>query len=160
MEEYKNRSVQLSTLIVEDLQHVFRRGDIQISYSPDVFFERKKRETDDYSHIQTDKDAILGVGFGPVGYVADGIIDAPYEPWFVVHVRLLQGKTKQTVLQKTYTAGYKAKLNGAVFVPCATDYRFRLYSTLMEDFTKTIEGLLECEKTVVRQIAQDILVDK
>jgi len=109
VDEYNRRSVQLSASLVGNLQRELNSSGMQISYFPDEF-AKLKDGADDYSHIKTDKDAILSIWFGPVGYIAKGAIaDAPYEPWVVVHVRLLQSKTMQVLSQTTYTAGYKAK---------------------------------------------------
>lgn len=153
---YNAGSTRLSASLVDDLQREFVAGGKHISYLPDEF-AKLKDNADDYSHIQTDKDVILSVWFGAVGYVADGVVDAPYEPWMVVKVRLLQGKTKQVLSQKIYTAGYKSKLDGAVFVPCAKDYRFDTFEKLMADFAGSVRALSECEKAVARQAVQDLM---
>lgn len=152
---YNSGSVRLSTAIVSDLQRELAAVGTEVSYLANEF-AKLKDGADDYSHIQTENDAILSVWFGPVGYVADGVVDAPYEPWVVVHVRLLHGKTKQILSQKTYTAGYKAKTQGAVFVPCATGYRFGTFEALMADFARSVEALSECQKEIVRRAAQDL----
>jgi len=152
---YNAGSTKLSVSLVDDFQHEFLASGKQVLYTPDEFAKLKDK-VDDYSHIRTDKDAILSVWFGPVGYVADGVIDAPYEPWMVVNVRLLQGKTHQILSQKTYTAGYRSKLDGAVFVPCATAYRFNTFEKLMADFAGSVRALSECQKAIVRQAVQDL----
>lgn len=155
VDAYNAGSTRLSASLVGDLQRELAGGGMQVSYLADEF-AKLKNGADDYSHIQTNKDAILSVWFGPVGYIADGVIDAPYEPWVVVHVRLLHGKTKQILSQKTYTAGYKAKLEGAMFVPCSTSYRFGTFDKLMAASTQSVEALSECEKAITRQAAQDL----
>ena len=152
---YNAGPTRLSASLVDDLQREFIASGKQVSYMADEFAKLKDK-ADDYSHLQTDKDVILSVWFGAVGYVADGVIDAPYEPWMVVNVRLLQGKTKEILSQKTYTAGYKSKLDGAVFVPCAKDYRFDTFEKLMADFAGSVRALSECEKAIARQAVQDL----
>jgi hypothetical protein len=155
VDAYNRGSVRLSASIVGDLQRDLSGAGMQVSYLPDEF-AKLKDGADDYSHIQTDRDAILSVWFGSVGYIADGAVDAPYEPWVVVHVRLLHGRTKQILSQKSYTAGWKAKTEGAVFVPCATGYRFATFEALMADFARSVEALSECERSIVRQASQDL----
>lgn len=154
-EAYNAGPIKLSASLVNDLQQEFSASGKQVTYLADEFAKLKDK-ADDYSHIQTDKDAILSVWFGPVGYVADGVIDAPYQPWVMVHVRLLQGKTHQILSQKTYTAGYKSKLEGAVFVPCGNDYRFDTFDKLMADVGGSVRALSECQKAIVRQAVLDL----
>jgi len=155
IDAYNAGSTRLAASLADDLQREFMATGTHISYlSGEV--AKLKDGADDYSHIQTDKDAILSVWFGPVGYIAAGVIDAPYEPWMVVHVRLLQGKTKQVLSQKTYTAGYKAETEGAVFVPCAKDSRFDTFDKLMADFAGSVKALAECEQAIARQAVQDL----
>lgn len=153
---YNAGTTRFSASLVDDLQREFVSGGKQISYMADEFAKTKDK-ADDYSHIQTEKDVILSVWFGAVGYIADGVVDAPYQPWMVVNVRLLQGKTKQVLSQKTYTAGYKSKLDGAVFVPCAEGYRFDTFEKLMADFAGSVRALSECEKAIARQAVQDLM---
>jgi len=155
VEAYNKGSVHLADALAGDLQHEFSSTNIEIAYTPSEF-AKIKNGADDYSHIQTDKDAILSVWFGPVGYIADGVIDAPYQPWVVVHVRLLDGKTKKILSQKSYTAGYQAKTKGTQFVSCATSYRFSTFDTLMDNFDKAVEGLSECEKAIAQRAAEDL----
>jgi hypothetical protein len=155
LKEYNQGTTRLSTALADDLQRELSASGIQVSYTPSEF-AKLKDGVDDYSHVNTDKDAILSVWFGPVGFIADGVIDAPYEPWVVVHVRLLHSTTKQILSQKTYTSGYKAKTDGAVFVPCATDYRFATFEKLMSEFAQSVEALAECNSAVARQAAQDL----
>lgn len=155
VDAYNAGSTRLSTSLVDDLQREFKTNGIRISYMADEV-AKSKDNADDYSHINADNDAILSVWFGAVGYVADGVLDAPYEPWMVVHVRLLNGKTKQVLSQKTYTAGYKAKIAGAVFVPCAKDYRFDTSEKLMTDFARSLEALSECERVTAQQAVHDL----
>ncbi|MWL91369.1 hypothetical protein [Cupriavidus sp. SW-Y-13] len=155
VDAYNGGSTKLATLLVSDLQRELAGNGLQVSYLPDQF-AKSKDGSDDYSHIQTDSDAILSVWFGPVGQIANGAIDAPYEPWVIVHVRLLNSQTKKILSQKTYTAGYKSKVDGAVFVPCATNYRFDTFAQLMADFEQSVKGLSECEKAIARQAALDL----
>lgn len=153
---YNAGTTRLSSSLVTDLQSDFTAKGTQISYLAEEF-AKIKDNADDYSHIQTDKDAILSVWFGPVGYIADGVLNVPYEPWLIIHVRLLHGKTKQILSQKTYSAGYKAKLEGSVFVQCSKDSRFDTFEKLMDDFEESIKALSECEKAVVQQAVQDLI---
>lgn len=155
VDAYNAGATRLSTSLVDDLQREFKANGIQIFYMADEV-AKSKDNADDYSHINPNSDAILSVWFGAVGYVADGAFDAPYEPWIVMHVRLLHGKTKQVLSQKTYTAGYKAKIAGAVFVPCAKGYRFDTSEKLMTDFARSLEALSECEKVAARQAVHDL----
>ena len=155
IKEYNLGTTRLAASLVSDLQNELSNRGMQVSYLPDEY-AKLKDGVDDYSHIQTNSDAILSVWFGAVGYIADGVVDAPYQPWVVAHVRMLNGKTKQVISQKTYTAGYRAKTSGAVFVPCATNYRFQTFEKLMSEFSRSIEALVECEKTIARQAADDL----
>jgi hypothetical protein len=155
LDEYNQGSVRLSAAFVDDLQRELAGGSMQVSYLAEVAPEFKDQEAD-FSNVQTDKDAILSAWFGPVGYVADGMINAPYQPWVVVNVRLVHGKTKRTLLQKTYTAGYDMKPKGTVFVPCATNYRRDTFDKVMADIANSVAALLECEKAIIRQAAQDL----
>lgn len=147
---------RLSTALVSDLQREFSASGKSVNYLPDEFAKIKGGK-DDYSHIKTDKDAVLSVWFGGVGYVADGTIDAPFEPWVVVHVRLLDGKSKQVLSQKTYSAGYKGKIDGAVFVPCAKDVRYDAFDKLAANFAQAIDALSDCEKAIAQQAVRDLI---
>ncbi|MDB5824323.1 MAG: hypothetical protein JWR21_3027 [Herminiimonas sp.] len=153
--KYNAGSTRLSTTLVGDLQREFAANGIHVSYM-EKEGAKSKDNADDYSHINADSDVILSVWLGPVGYIANGAFDAPYEPWVVVTVRLLHGKTKHVLSQKTYTAGYKSKLEGAVFVPCAADYRFDTYEKLTADFAGSLEALSECERATARQAVMDL----
>ena len=156
VDSYNRGAVRLSALLINDLSRELASGGMQVSYTPDEF-AKLKGGTDDYSHIKTEKDAILSVWFGSVGYVADGVIDAPYEPWVVLNVRLLHGKTKQVLSQKTYSAGFKSPfLQGAVFVPCSAGHRFDTFEKLTSDFKRAVDGLAECESAIIQRAAQDI----
>lgn len=155
IEAYNAGSTKLGTALVADLQRELNAAGKQVSYAPEEF-AKLKNNVDDYSHIQTNKDGILSVWFGPVGYVADGLIDAPFEPWVVVHVRLLDAKTYKVLSQKTYSGGYQAKLEGAVYVPCGQGYRYDKFDKLMANFTASTAALAECEQAISRQAARDL----
>jgi|SRR5450830_117582 len=156
IEAYNTSTTRLSTALVGDLQDALAREGKQVSYLPDQV-AKLKNNADDYSHISTDKDAVLSVWFGPVGYIADGVIDAPFEPWVIVHVRLLHRTTKQVISQKTYTGGYKAKLDGAVFVPCASEARYSSFDQLMANQAASVRALAQCEQAIARKAAADLI---
>jgi hypothetical protein len=101
-------------------------------------------------------DAILDTWYGSVGYVANGLITIDYEPWLMVNARVLDGKTKQVLYQKTFTGGWKANVGNAVFVSCATDARFRSFNALMASHSRSIEALAECQREIVRTIDLDL----
>ncbi|HPR45488.1 MAG: hypothetical protein H6928_17180 [Burkholderiaceae bacterium] len=154
--EYSRNAVRLAERLTEDLQKNLASQGKQVIYLPGEVAKVKDGK-DDYSHIQTkNSDAILSVWFGPVGYVAPGVVDAPYEPWVVVHVRLLQAESKEILSQKTYSAGYQAKLEGAVFVPCSAGYRFDRFDDLIKNFKQSADGLVECEKAIALRAAADL----
>ncbi|EKO3408858.1 hypothetical protein LZT09_01470 [Vibrio fluvialis] len=153
---YNENAVHLTDELVAALEKDLNQGGIQVTYKEDDFAKLNNGH-DDYSHINSDQQTLLSVWFGPVGYIADGVIDAPYEPWLFVNVRLLDAKTKQVLSQKSYTAGYKALTKGAVFVPCAESYRFNTFETIMDNFPKSIEGLSMCVKAVSEQATKDLL---
>ncbi|HDM8048708.1 TPA: hypothetical protein P0E07_001791 [Vibrio fluvialis] len=156
MNDYNENAVHLTDELVAALEKDLNQGGIQVTYKEDDFAKLNNGH-DDYSHINSDQQTLLSVWFGPVGYIADGVIDAPYEPWLFVNVRLLDAKTKQVLSQKSYTAGYKALTKGAVFVPCAESYRFNTFETIMDNFPKSIEGLSMCVKAVSEQATKDLL---
>ncbi|CAN7707280.1 hypothetical protein LJR066_005760 [Acidovorax sp. LjRoot66] len=155
VKEYNAGPVRLPAQLVDDLQQSLSARGMRVSYLPHEV-AKLKDGVDDYTHIQTDSDALLSVWFGPVGYVADGIVDAAFEPWVVVHVRLLHGKTKQVLAQKSYTAGYQSSVKGAVPVPCAAAYRFGTYDRLMAEFARATQALSVCQKAIAQQVAQDL----
>jgi hypothetical protein len=155
VDAYNAGSTRLATSLVANLQREFRDNGTHISYRDDQV-PKVSENAFDYSDITTDNDAILSVWFGGVGYIANGAFDAPYEPWVVVHVRLLHGKTKAVLSQKSYTSGYKARTAGTVFVPCAKEYRFDTSEKLMADFGRSLEALSECEKAIARQAVLDL----
>ncbi len=153
--QYNRGDVKLAKLMAGDLQQNLAKGGLDVSYLPSEA-PKAKDGVDDYSHISTTADAILNVWFGATGYVAAGAISADYEPWLVVNARLLNGKTKQVLYQKTFTGGYEAKIANAVLVPCGTTARFATFDTLMENFGRAIEGLTDCQKAIAQRIAEDL----
>lgn len=154
-QEYNRGNVKLSSLMVDDLRQNLGKEGLEISYLPDEI-PKVTEGVDDYSYISTTADAILNIWFGAVGYIADGPFSADFEPWFVVNARLLTGKAKQIVYQRTFTGGFKGMIPNSIFVPCGMAYRFNTFDVLMANFGRAIQGLTECEKAVVQKIAEDL----
>jgi len=152
---YNEGNIKLSQAMVESLQQDLAKNGLEITYNPDEVAKLKDGK-DDYSHISVPTDTILNVWFGSVGYIAKGAISADYEPWVMTTARLINSKTKQVLFQKTYTAGYKAKIENAIFVPCGTTYRFATFKVLMEQLPSAIQGLSECQQSISQQIVADL----
>jgi hypothetical protein len=156
VDEYNRRNIRLSTVMVEELQRLLKKTRVDVTYLPDEV-PKLKDGVDDYSHLSTGTDAILNVWFGPMGYLGEGMVDTPnYGPWIVVHARLLHGKTKQQLYQKTFTAGYHAKIKNAVAVSCGLQYRFPTFRYLIADVPYATRGLVDCQQAIAARIADDL----
>lgn len=114
------------------------------------------KKSDDYSEIVTNKDAILNIWFGPVGFVNSAKFSTEYQPWLVVNARLIDAKTKLTIYQKTFNVGYEGKFNNAEFITLDSKYNFGDAQDLFKRFDFAVDSLLNGEKLVAEKIGSDI----
>lgn len=112
-------------------------------------------KSDDYSGVHVDADAILAVWFGVTGYMS-----APnslhYEPWVLIKARLLDAATKKDVYYKTFTVGYRMKIENVVSLPADPKYRYSSFDDLMARADDAAAGLKNCDDTVASRIALDL----
>ena len=152
--EYNRRKVRLASSMADALQQDLAKSGLEVLYLQN---ERPKLKdgADDYSHISTPANAILNVWFGPIGYVYPRF-STTYEPWMMVNARLVNGKTKEVLYRKTFSAGYETIIANTVFVPCSKTVRFSSYDALMGNYEQAIEALSDCQKAVAQQIVTDL----
>jgi hypothetical protein len=157
LQAVNDKNVKFADVMVAKLQAELQKSGIQMEYlsekAPKLAADGK---TDDYSDIATDKDAILNVWFGATGFVNTAKLSTEYQPWLVVHARLVDPKTKAIIYQKTFNAGYEAKIANAVFVSLDPKYKFGNFDDLMSRVDLGIEALMSGEALVASQIASDI----
>ncbi|MFM7273535.1 MAG: hypothetical protein ACKO4A_06720 [Gammaproteobacteria bacterium] len=146
----------MSGSLVEMLGRNLTAAGIQSTYLEGEFARIKDKHVD-FSHIDTDKDAILLVLFNRTGFVSASVLDAPFEPWVAVNLRLMKGSTKEILMETVYSAGHgKDSPDGSVFVPCAENHRFATFAKVLEDFPRSIESLTLCEEAMAKRIAADL----
>jgi hypothetical protein len=120
---------------------------------------QKEDKTADYSHIQTDADAILNVFYGRIGYLSP-YNDTDYLPMVTLGVRLLDAKTKETLYYKQLIVHPNAERQAKAFDAAPSDnrYRYKNFESLMADFERSIEGLLLSQEILALRIVRDLQV--
>lgn len=153
--EYNRSPVKLGAVTAERVQAALRAAGLAVSYAPTQTPALVNGEAD-YGGITTKADVILNVWFGTAGYI-DATHGTPaFEPQLIANARLLDARTKATMFQRTYVAGYPRSISNSVFVPCASDVRFESFDALMATFPAALEGLVACDEAVVSQLAEDL----
>lgn len=117
----------------------------------------KEDKSVDYSHIETDADAILSVFYGQVGYLSPHSL-TDYYPFLHLGVRMLDARTKSTIYYKQLAVHpLSAKLAGRYDAVQSDDrYRYATFEALMADFERSIQGLLEGQEQLAQRIARDL----
>lgn len=110
-------------------------------------------KSDDYSAIQTDADGILNVWFTSFGYVSPPET-GDFIPWVVVRARLVDAKTKQDMYFKTFACGWDIKGN-SVHVISEPTYRYGSFDALTSAADQSVQGIKDCETSIVGTIMQD-----
>lgn len=112
-------------------------------------------KSDDYSDVRVEADAILSVWFGVVGYIS-----APnstrYEPWVLIKAHLFDARTKKDIYFKTFTVGYKMKIENAVWLAADGQYRYKSFDDVMSRVSHAAAGLVNCEEIVAKEIGADL----
>jgi hypothetical protein len=112
----------------------------------------------DYSHIETDADAILSVYYGSVGYMSP-FLDNDYSPVMVIAAKLLDAKARGTLYARQYAIHPQAEKNRndniEAMLPDAA-IRFASFDALMEHFDESAQGLLREQERIVARIARDL----
>jgi hypothetical protein len=118
---------------------------------------QKEDKSPDYSHIQTDADAILSVFYGQVGYLSP-YTEEDYSPLLHLGVRLLDARTRETLYYKQLAVHPRAERLSKTFDAAMPDarYRYRTFDALMADFERSIEGLLLSQETLALRIVRDL----
>jgi hypothetical protein len=154
------RHVRLSELLVSALRLNIANSHIDIDYLADQFPKiAADKKTDDYSDIHTDKTTILSVWFGPVGFVSSAKLSTEFQPWLIVHARLLDATTKRILYEKVFDVGYKLSMANSMkmeAVPTDPKYRFGDFNDLMGHSDLAIEALSSAVTVVAERIAADV----
>ncbi len=157
LEAVKDKQVMFGDIMVKEMQTALNEAGIEMLYLPGEspkFAADKK--SDDYSHITTDKSAILNIWFGATGFVNTAKLSTEFQPWLVVNVRLVDPQTKAIIYQKTYNAGYNAAIANAEFISVDPRYKFGNFDDLMNRIDLGIEAISSSESIIARRVVADI----
>lgn len=151
-----DRGIKMARPLASSLQEALRSKGFDVIYleneGPKLASDGK---TSDYSHIETDADAILNVWFGTTGYWS-GAFSSAYEPWSIVRVRLLDAHTKKELYFRAFSIGRKRNEDQFEFIPVADKYKYETADKLFENFDEAITPILDGHKTAANLIAQRI----
>jgi hypothetical protein len=109
----------------------------------------------DYSDISTDADAILNVWFGDTGYHANSP-SAAYRPWTVVHVRLLDARSKKIWYHAVFSGGVAVTNENALYVPGCEKPRYQNEESLLSNPREAVGGIKGCHRMLAQSIARSL----
>lgn len=159
LQAVNDRNIKFSDVMVSRIQAGLAQSGIQVEYFPDKTPKiAPDGKSDDYSEVTTDKDAILHVWFGDMGFVntAKLKLSTRFQPWLIVNARIVDPKTRAIIYQKTFNVGVNAKIANAVFLSLDPKYQFGSFGDLMSRVDFGIESLTSGEALVASRIVMDI----
>jgi hypothetical protein len=112
-------------------------------------------KSDDYSGIHVEADAILSIWSRTFGYISPPN-STRYQPSGVVMVRLLDSRTKADLYRKTFVVGWKLPIKESVYLETDEKYRYRSIEQFKASEDEAIDGLLEAEHLIAKQLGDDI----
>jgi len=115
-------------------------------------------KSDDYSHIQTDADAILTVWFGVTGYRSPGA-STDYKPWVLVFARLIDARTKNVLYYRHFKAGEGSPSFSIIDteeVVIDDKYKFGSGDALLANVDEATEGIIACHRVVAAKIGEHL----
>jgi hypothetical protein len=151
------KNIKLGEHIALAVRSELEKAGLNVQYLSDQVPKlAADKKSDDYSEIVTNKDAILNIWFGPVGFVNSEKFSTEYQPWLVVNARLIDAKTKLTIYRKTFNVGHEGKFNNAEFITLDSKYIFGDSRDLFKRFDFAVDSLLNGEELVAEKIGSDI----
>lgn len=145
---------QLASVMVEKLRQAFQAQQLSLDYLADQFpVPATGKKGDDYSGIHTDKNAILNVWFGGLGYETSSEGCAP---WVIVHARLIDSVSKEILYEQVFDVGRKALSPKVTFIPFESSTRFASYEDMMNHADAAIESLSRAVSTAADSIAAEV----
>ena len=152
----KTRKIRLGVALAESIQKELRGAGYTVKY---LATENPKfapdGKSDDYSHIQTDADAILNVWYDTTGYVAPAMGEE-YRPWLNLKARLLDARTKQVLYYQEFSLGMPRKAERVDHLEAEGPYRYGSFDALMAKVDEAAEGLRKNQERVALRLAQQI----
>jgi hypothetical protein len=159
LEKMHKRRITFVPELVAALQRELRKSGHDVVYLENQRPQLKEdKKTVDYSNITTDADAILNVFYGSIGYLSP-VFKESYAPWVVIGVRLVDGRTRETLFFKNYNVTQAAdRINNpnidAIFPD--TKFSYGSFEELMSKFDESIEGILNSQEKIAARIVQQL----
>lgn len=150
-------STKFGDVLVSELKVALPKSGIQVEHLHDKAPRfAADGKSDDYSHVSTDKDGILNIWFGAMGFINTAKLSTEFQPWIVVNVRLIDPVSKATRYQKTFNVGYEARIENAEFIPLDAKYQFGNFDDVMNRMDLVAEAFTQAQTLVAARVASDI----
>jgi len=151
--------VKFGERLAADLQHDLEEAGFTVEFLGDQIKKVKKAadgKTDDFSAVSTDKDAILAVWFGPIGFLSSAKLSTKFQSSVDVNAKLIDRATQKVLYQKTYVYGYDLGLDKAELLVVDEKYQFGDFDDLMKRKDLAIEALDSGLKVTASRITADL----
>jgi hypothetical protein len=110
-------------------------------------------QTDYYSQLQTNADAILSIVLWSVGYTERE--DSWFTPDITAYTELFNTSSKKIIYSRMFYIGPANVINAETMFP-DEKYKYNSFDTLMKNFDEAAQGIIDCHNKIAVRIAEHL----